>query len=46
MRGTLPPGSPGFVYVPVEVPRGVRGIHVAHTYDRSAGTPASASGCA
>lgn len=34
VRGTLPPGSPDFVYVPVEVPRGVREIHVAYTYDR------------
>ncbi|MEV5759722.1 CehA/McbA family metallohydrolase [Streptomyces tendae] len=34
VRGTLPPGAPDFVYVPVEVPRGVREIHVAYTYDR------------
>ncbi|MFB7085565.1 CehA/McbA family metallohydrolase [Streptomyces sp. NPDC056296] len=34
VRGTLPPGSPDFVYVPVEVPTGVREIKVAYTYDR------------
>ncbi|MGW3623751.1 CehA/McbA family metallohydrolase [Streptomyces sp. NPDC000880] len=34
VRGTLPPGSPDFVYLPLEVPRGVREIHVAYTYER------------
>lgn len=34
IRGTLPTGSPDFVYVPVEVPSGVREIKVAYTYDR------------
>ncbi|MFE9443100.1 CehA/McbA family metallohydrolase [Streptomyces sp. NPDC006602] len=34
LRGTLPAGSPDFVYVPVEVPSGVREIRVAYTYDR------------
>ncbi|MXM68159.1 phosphoesterase [Streptomyces sp. HUCO-GS316] len=34
VRGTLPTGSPDFVYVPVEVPSGVREIKVAYTYDR------------
>ncbi|MBO4256931.1 CehA/McbA family metallohydrolase [Streptomyces griseorubiginosus] len=34
VRGTLPPGSPDFVYVPVEVPSGVREIRVAYTYDK------------
>ncbi|WP_030668718.1 CehA/McbA family metallohydrolase [Streptomyces cellulosae] len=45
VRGTLPPGSPDFVYVPVEVPAGVREIKVAYTYDRPsvpAGTPGNA----
>ncbi|WP_240138093.1 CehA/McbA family metallohydrolase [Streptomyces sp. MUM 178J] len=32
--GTLPPGSPDYVYLPVEVPRGVREIHVGYTYER------------
>ncbi|MBT2444553.1 CehA/McbA family metallohydrolase [Streptomyces sp. ISL-36] len=32
--GTLPPGSPDYAYLPVEIPRGVREIHVAYTYDR------------
>ncbi|MGW5786004.1 CehA/McbA family metallohydrolase [Streptomyces sp. NPDC003757] len=43
VRGTLPPGSPDFVYVPVDVPRGVREIHVAYTYDRPA-VPAGTQG--
>ncbi|CAL9485478.1 CehA/McbA family metallohydrolase [Streptomyces sp. enrichment culture] len=45
VRGTLPPGSPDFVYVPVEVPAGVRELRVAYTYDRPsvpAGTPGNA----
>jgi hypothetical protein len=45
VRGTLPPGSPDFVYVPVEVPPGVREIRVSYTYDRPAvpaGTPGNA----
>ncbi|WP_031169435.1 CehA/McbA family metallohydrolase [Streptomyces durhamensis] len=33
-HGTLPPGSPDFVYVPVEVPAGVREIKVSYTYDK------------
>jgi len=33
VRGTLEPGAPDFVYVPVEVPSGVREIHVSYTYD-------------
>lgn len=34
VRGTLPTGSPDFVYLPVEVPDGVREIHVAYTYEK------------
>ncbi|HET6859205.1 MAG TPA: CehA/McbA family metallohydrolase [Streptomyces sp.] len=34
VRGTLPPGAPDFVYLPVEVPRGVREIVVSYTYER------------
>ncbi|MFJ3586263.1 CehA/McbA family metallohydrolase [Streptomyces sp. NPDC090127] len=41
--GTLPPGSPDYVYLPVEIPRGVREIHVAYTYDRPA-VPAGTQG--
>ncbi|MEU9475507.1 CehA/McbA family metallohydrolase [Streptomyces sp. NPDC048191] len=44
-RGTLPPGSPDYVYVPVEVPAGVREIKVSYTYDKPpvpAGTPGNA----
>ncbi|NSL43432.1 CehA/McbA family metallohydrolase [Streptomyces sp. 8P21H-1] len=36
VRGTLPPGAPDFVYLPVEVPSGVREIRVAYTYERPA----------
>ncbi|MBL3671029.1 PHP domain-containing protein [Streptomyces sp. M2CJ-2] len=43
VRGTLPPGAPDFVYVPVEVPEGVREIRVAHTYDRPS-VPAGTAG--
>ncbi|MGW2523314.1 CehA/McbA family metallohydrolase [Streptomyces sp. NPDC001617] len=43
VRGTLPTGSPDFVYVPVEVPSGVREIRVAYTYDKPA-VPAGTQG--
>ncbi|MET9907126.1 CehA/McbA family metallohydrolase [Streptomyces sp. NPDC006476] len=43
VRGTLPPGSPDFVYVPVEVPSGVREIRVAYTYDKPS-VPAGTQG--
>ena len=45
VRGTLPPGSPDFVYVPLEIPDGVREIKVSYTYDKPsvpAGTPGNA----
>ncbi|MFC9859823.1 MULTISPECIES: CehA/McbA family metallohydrolase [unclassified Streptomyces] len=45
VRGTLPPGSPDFVHLPVEVPRGVREIAVSYTYTRTpvpAGTQGNA----
>ena len=45
VRGHLPPGSPDFVYLPVEVPSGIREIAVSYTYDRPgvpAGTPGNA----
>ncbi|MFF3340697.1 CehA/McbA family metallohydrolase [Streptomyces flavidovirens] len=35
VRGTLPPGSPDYVYLPVEVPRGVREIVVSYAYERT-----------
>ena len=44
VRGTLPAGAPDFVYVPVEVPSGVREIRVAYRYAKPsvpAGTPVS-----
>ncbi|MEL3945523.1 CehA/McbA family metallohydrolase [Streptomyces sp. LNU-CPARS28] len=34
VKGTLPTGSPDFVYLPVEIPRGVQQIHVSYTYER------------
>ncbi|NEC86468.1 CehA/McbA family metallohydrolase [Streptomyces sp. SID12501] len=34
VRGTLPTGSPDFVYLPVEIPDGVRELRVAYSYDR------------
>ncbi|QIP88641.1 CehA/McbA family metallohydrolase [Streptomyces sp. Tu 2975] len=43
VRGTLPPGSPDYVYLPVEVPRGVREIHVSYRYERPA-QPAGTAG--
>ncbi|MFG3101744.1 CehA/McbA family metallohydrolase [Streptomyces sp. NPDC048182] len=43
VRGTLPTGSPDFVYVPVEVPDGVREIRVAYSYDRPS-VPAGTAG--
>ncbi|GGM02652.1 phosphoesterase [Streptomyces fumigatiscleroticus] len=43
VRGTLPTGSPDFVYVPVEVPSGVREIKVSYTYDKPA-VPAGTKG--
>ncbi|WP_330282628.1 CehA/McbA family metallohydrolase [Streptomyces sp. NBC_00588] len=43
IRGTLPTGSPDFVYVPVEVPSGVREIKVAYTYDKPS-VPAGTQG--
>ncbi|MFF3075205.1 CehA/McbA family metallohydrolase [Kitasatospora sp. NPDC057936] len=42
LTGHLPTGSPDFVYLPVEVPDGVREIAVSYTYDKPpvpAGTP-------
>ncbi|MFJ8827968.1 CehA/McbA family metallohydrolase [Streptomyces sp. NPDC102467] len=35
LKGTLPPGAPDFVYLPVEVPRGVREIKVSYTYTKA-----------
>jgi hypothetical protein len=45
VRGTLPPGSPDFVYLPLDIPSGVREIKVSYTYERPsvpAGTPGNA----
>ncbi|MFL4904972.1 CehA/McbA family metallohydrolase [Streptomyces sp. MMS24-I2-30] len=43
VRGTLPPGAPDFVYVPVEVPSGVRELKVSYTYERPS-VPAGVQG--
>ncbi|MFH8403450.1 CehA/McbA family metallohydrolase [Streptomyces sp. NPDC018019] len=42
VTGRLPPGAPDYVYLPVEVPDGVREIAVAYTYDRPATPPGTA----
>lgn len=45
LRGHLPTGAPDFVYLPVEVPEGVREIAVSYRYDKPAvpaGTPGNA----
>ena len=34
VRGHLPTGAPDWVYLPVEVPDGVREIAVSYTYDK------------
>ncbi|QGV80093.1 CehA/McbA family metallohydrolase [Streptomyces ficellus] len=39
VRGTLPPGSPDYVYLPVEVPPGVRELRVSYAYERPAVPP-------
>ena len=43
VTGHLEPGAPDFVYLPVDVPRGVREIHVSYGYDRPQ-VPAGATG--
>ncbi|MGW7467172.1 CehA/McbA family metallohydrolase [Streptomyces xantholiticus] len=43
VRGTLPPGSPDYVYLPVEVPGGVREIRVSYVYEKPA-VPAGTAG--
>lgn len=45
VRGVLPPGSPDYVYLPVDVPRGVAEIAVSYTYEKTpvpAGTQGNA----
>lgn len=34
VRGHLPTGAPDFVYLPVEIPSGVREIEVSYSYDK------------
>ncbi|MGY0485935.1 CehA/McbA family metallohydrolase [Streptomyces sp. WG-D5] len=40
LKATLPPGSPDYVYLPVDVPAGVREIKVSYTYEKATGLPA------
>ncbi|MGW2459204.1 CehA/McbA family metallohydrolase [Streptomyces sp. NPDC001761] len=45
LRGTLAAGSPDYVYLPFEVPPGMREVKVSYTYDRPRvppGTPGNA----
>ncbi|MFD5797350.1 CehA/McbA family metallohydrolase [Streptomyces diastatochromogenes] len=45
LRGTLAPGSPDYVYLPVEVPSGTNELKVSYTYDKPLvppGTPGNA----
>lgn len=34
LRGTIAPGSPDYVYLPFDVPDGIREVHVSYTYDK------------
>ncbi|GAA2482666.1 hypothetical protein GCM10010393_11700 [Streptomyces gobitricini] len=45
LRGTLPTGSPDYVYLPVEVPRGLRGIRVSYAYACTRGDPVPCPVC-
>ncbi|WP_030675213.1 CehA/McbA family metallohydrolase [Streptomyces rimosus] len=42
VTGRLPTGAPDYIYLPVEVPPGVREIAVSYTYDRPATPPGTA----
>lgn len=42
LRGTVPPGAPDFVYVPVDVPPGVRELRVSYRYDKPPTPPGTA----
>ncbi|MFI9233632.1 CehA/McbA family metallohydrolase [Streptomyces rimosus] len=42
VTGRLPVGAPDYVYLPVEVPPGVREIAVSYTYDRPTTPPGTA----
>ncbi|MEU0008969.1 CehA/McbA family metallohydrolase [Streptomyces sp. NPDC006314] len=45
IRGTLPPGSPDYVYLPFDVPPGTAELKVSYTYDKPPvprGTPGNA----
>lgn len=42
LTGTIPYGAPDWVYVPLEIPKGVNGIAVSYSYDRPAAPPGQA----
>lgn len=45
LSGTIPPGAPDFVYVPLDVPPGIRELRVSYRYDKPPtppGTPGNA----
>ncbi|MFG2982174.1 CehA/McbA family metallohydrolase [Streptomyces sp. NPDC048258] len=45
LRGTIPPGAPDWVYVPLEVPPGIRELRISYAYDKPpvpSGTPGNA----
>ncbi|THA36010.1 CehA/McbA family metallohydrolase [Streptomyces sp. A1547] len=45
LRGTIPPGAPDFVEIPLDVPHGVRELSVSYTYGKPPvppGTPGNA----
>ncbi|MER7764565.1 CehA/McbA family metallohydrolase [Streptomyces sp. NPDC097619] len=45
LRGTLPPGAPDYVYLPFDLPPGVRELRVSYRYDKPPtppGTPGNA----
>lgn len=45
LRGTIPPGAPDYVEVPLDVPPGVRELRIAYTYQKPPvppGTPGNA----
>lgn len=42
LTGTIPYGAPDWVYVPLEIPKGVNKIEVSYAYDRPAPPPGQA----
>lgn len=45
LRGTIPPGAPDFVYLPLDIPPGIRELRISYRYDKPPtppGTPGNA----